>query len=63
MGHVILIRAMVEHVVHLRRDLLSTIVMSHFLTVLYSTVLIEDEESTIRAFIGLLRYSTTPGLH
>ena len=35
---------------HLSGDLLSTIVISHLLTVLYSTVLIDDEESTIRAF-------------
>ena len=43
---------------HLRFNLLSTIVISHLLTVLYSTVFIDDEESTIRAVLRLLRYST-----
>ena len=39
-----------------RRNLLSTIVISHLRTVLYSTVLIDDDESTIRAFHGLQRF-------
>ena len=40
---------------HLSGYLLSTIVISHLLTVLYSTVLIDDEESTMRAFHLLSR--------